>query len=150
MRTRILFFQSSNKEETTFREPTYPPPPFTTCCPRSHQPNQCKIIFCSGIYLSRSSAVRERYFCKGRTLVYKRTIVSKKLWGFLDISRDLSTPLGPCRCCSMVLVQNRSRLSGAFASLSSGAGRDIRFCRGCGDVFGSSSRGMSWRASMEG
>jgi hypothetical protein len=46
-----------------------------------------KIIFSSGILSSRSSAVRARYFCNGKTLVYKRTIVLKKFSGFLDISQ---------------------------------------------------------------
>jgi hypothetical protein len=46
-----------------------------------------KIIFSSGILSARSSEVRARYFCNGKTLVYKRTIVLKKFSGFLDISQ---------------------------------------------------------------
>jgi hypothetical protein len=41
----------------------------------------------SGILSSQSSAARARYFCNGKTVVFKRTIVLKKFSGFLDISQ---------------------------------------------------------------
>jgi hypothetical protein len=55
------------------------------------------IIFSSEILPSRASAVRVRYFCNDKTLVYKRTIVLKKFTGFLDISQEDSTLLGSTR-----------------------------------------------------
>jgi hypothetical protein len=78
-----------------------------------------KSIFSSGLFSSRSSAVRAGYVCNGKTLVYQRTIVLKKLSGFLEISQYDSILLGSSRCCSVVLGQDRSHLDGAFVSLHS-------------------------------
>jgi hypothetical protein len=90
------------------------------CVHNTERPSEMrKIIFSSGLFSSQSSAVRARYFCNGKTLVYKRTIVSKKFSGFLDISQHDSILLGSSRCCSVVLGQDRSRLDGSFASLHS-------------------------------
>jgi hypothetical protein len=77
----------------------------------------CLPIYSSGILASRSSAVRARSFCNGKTLVNKRTIVLKKLSGFLDSYQYDSTLVRPSRCCSIVLGQGRSRLGRPFVSL---------------------------------
>jgi hypothetical protein len=74
----------------------------------------CLPIYSSGILESRSSAVRARSFCNGKTLVHKRTIVLKKFSGFLDSYQYDSTLVRPSRCCSIVLGQGRTRLGGPF------------------------------------
>jgi hypothetical protein len=80
----------------------------------------CLPIYFSGILASRSSAVRARSFCNGKTLVHKRTIVLKKFSGFLDSYQYDSTLVRPSRCCSIVLGQGRSRLGRPFVSLALG------------------------------
>jgi hypothetical protein len=68
------------------------------CVHSAERPSRMrKIIVSSEMLPSGVPAVRARYFCNGKTLVYKRTIVLKKISCFLDISQEDSTFLKKTR-----------------------------------------------------